>query len=110
MKIYLIRHGETDWNVQGKIQGSKNIKLNSKGIIQAEQLSEKIVDLQYSFSKIYSSPQERAVQTAEILSRTTGINYIIRNGLQEIDLGEWEGRSWSEVQEIYPRGYEQLIQ
>ncbi len=68
MKLYLIRHGQTDWNLKGKIQGSKDIELNSNGVIQAEQLSEKIIESNYEISKIYSSQQNRAIKTAEILS------------------------------------------
>ncbi|SDY23352.1 probable phosphoglycerate mutase [Evansella caseinilytica] len=56
MKLYLIRYGETDWNLENKIQGSKDIKLNATRIMQAEQLREKILESKYRFSKIYSSP------------------------------------------------------
>ena len=106
MKFYLVRHGQTEWNVEGRIQGSTDIELNPKGIKQAKQLSEIIRSLNYPFSKIYSSPQKRAVQTAEILSRESGIDFKIQDGLEEINLGEWEGLSWSIVHEIYPSEFE----
>ena len=48
MKFYLIRHGQTEWNVDGKIQGSTDIELNTEGLIQAAQLSEKIQNLNSS--------------------------------------------------------------
>jgi len=105
MKLYLIRHGRTEWNVEGKIQGSTDIELNAEGLIQAVQLSEKIRNLNYRFSGIYSSPQKRAVQTAEILSRETEMDYRTKYGLEEINLGEWEGLSWSEVQQTYPKEF-----
>ena len=57
MILYFIRHGQTDWNVKGKIQGSCDIELNSAGIEQAEELSRKILDEKLLFLKIYSSPQ-----------------------------------------------------
>ncbi len=60
----------------------------------------------YEFSKKYSSPQRRAVKTAEILSKATNVEYISREGLEEINLGEWEGLSWAEVKEKYPIEYE----
>lgn len=101
MKLYLIRHGQTDWNADGKIQGSKDIELNSKGIIQARQLTE-IVKSNYKVSKIYSSPQKRATTTAKILSDSINIEYTVIKGLEEINLGEWEGLSWEEVQSSYP--------
>lgn len=69
MKLFLIRHGQTDWNIKGKIQGSHDIELNLTGIKQAEELSNKILEDKYKFSKIYSSPQKRAIKTAEILNK-----------------------------------------
>lgn len=107
MKLFLIRHGQTDWNIKGKIQGSCNIKLNHTGIKQAEELSNKVLENKYKFSKIYSSPQRRSVKTAEILSKVTNIEYISMEGLEEINLGEWEGLSWEEVKEKYPTEYDE---
>jgi probable phosphoglycerate mutase len=107
MKLLLIRHGQTDWNIKGKIQGSCDIELNDTGIIQAEELSNKVLENKYKFSKIYSSQQRRAVKTAEILSKVTNVEYISIAGLEEINLGEWEGSSWAEVKEKYPAEYEE---
>jgi probable phosphoglycerate mutase len=107
MKLFLIRHGQTDWNTRGKIQGSCDIELNDTGIKQAEELSSKVLEGSYKFSKIYSSPQKRAVKTAEILSRAVEMDYIPIEGLEEISLGEWEGLSWAEVKEKYPAEYEE---
>jgi probable phosphoglycerate mutase len=106
MKLFLIRHGQTDWNLKGKIQGSCDIELNHTGIKQAEELSNKILEERYKFSKIYSSLQSRAVKTAEILSRSTNLDYIPIEGIEEMNLGEWEGLSWAEVKEKYPIEYE----
>ena len=73
--------------------------------IQAEKLGKRVFESQYRFSKIYSSQQKRAVKTAEILSAAINIDYIAVEGLQEMNLGEWEGLSWSEVQEKFPKEY-----
>lgn len=105
MKLFLIRHGQTDWNIRGKIQGSCDIELNDNGLIQAENLSNMIIENKYKFSKIFSSPQIRAIKTAEILSVATNVEYIATEGLEEINLGEWEGLSWIEVKEKYPTEY-----
>jgi broad specificity phosphatase PhoE len=107
MKLFLIRHGQTDWNLEGKIQGSYDSELNNAGIIQAEELSKRVLEFSYKFSKIYSSQQKRSVKTAEILSEATNGDYITIKGLEEMNLGEWEGLSWSEVQEKFPKEYEE---
>ena len=105
MKLFFIRHGQTDWNVAKKIQGSSNTELNSNGIIQAEQLGEKILAENYNISKIYSSPQKRALETAKILSKITKISYEEVENLKEINLGKWEGLTWDEVRENYKEEY-----
>lgn len=107
MKLFLIRHGQTDWNIKGEIQGSCDIELNVTGIKQAEELSNKILEGKYKFSKIYSSPQRRAVKTAEILSKVTNVEYISMEGLEKINLGEWQGLSWAQVKEKYPTEYKE---
>ena len=107
MKLLLIRHGQTDWNIKEKIQGSQDIELNEAGIKQAEELSQKLLAENYSFSKIYSSSQKRAIKTAEILSENTNIEFVTIDGIQEMNLGEWEGLSWLEVKDKYPVEYEE---
>ncbi|WP_238917871.1 alpha-ribazole phosphatase [Clostridium sp. YIM B02555] len=107
MKLLLIRHGETEWNIKGKIQGSCDIELNATGIRQAEELSSKMLENKYNFSKIYSSKQKRASKTAEILSKATNVEYAVIEGLEEMNLGVWEGLSWAEVKEKYPTEYEE---
>lgn len=66
-----------------------------------------MLENKYKFSKIYSSPQRRAVKTAEILSKVTNVEYIAVKGLEEINFGEWEGLTWSEVKEKYSTEYEE---
>jgi alpha-ribazole phosphatase len=110
MILYFIRHGQTDWNVKGKIQGSYDSELNDTGINQAKELGQKVLDLNIKFSKIYSSKQKRALKTAEILSNVTAVEYSPEEGLEEINLGDWEGLSWKEVREKYPKEYEEWYQ
>lgn len=101
MKLYFIRHGETNWNNEGKIQGSCDVELNFTGIKQGEELCYKVLENNYKFSKIYSSPQKRALETAKILNKATKVEYELMEGLQEIKLGEWEGLTWEEVKNKY---------
>ncbi len=106
MKIYLIRHGQTNWNTEGRIQGSYDSELNENGIRQAKELGTRLLEPQVSFSRIYSSMQKRAFETAEIISDITGKPLERVAGLEEINLGSWEGLTWDEVKERYPREFD----
>ena len=106
MKLYLIRHGQTDWNKAGKIQGSCDIELNANGLMQAEALCRKFKEENTPITRIYTSKQKRAYQTAALLSKATNLEMIAMEGLQEVNLGLWEGLSWSEVRDQYPTEYE----
>jgi probable phosphoglycerate mutase len=106
MKLYFIRHGQTDWNKARKIQGSCDIELNTDGRKQADVLCRKLKEENTPITRIYTSNQKRAHQTAAILSKATNLELITINGLQEVYLGLWEGLSWSEVRVQYPTEYE----
>lgn len=110
MKLYLIRHGQTDWNVAGKIQGSHDSELNENGISQAKALGAKLLDSGLKFSKIYSSTQKRAFKTAEIISGITKKPLEAVKGLEEISLGAWEGLTWEEVIQKYSAEYKRWRQ
>lgn len=81
--IYVIRHGQTNLNLERKMQGRKGLPLNKKGISQARALKNELRDVKFDF--VYSSPQERAIQTAEIV---TGQKAVIDERLNVIDVGE----------------------
>ena len=82
MDIYLIRHGETDWNHMKKLQGTTDIPLNAYGIELAEKTAEGLKDV--PFDRIYTSPLIRARKTAEIIRRDRPIEIIETDGLKEI--------------------------
>lgn len=63
--IYIVRHGQTDWNLTGKNQGHTDIELNKAGIKQAEQLAEKLKNIKFDY--VFSSPLKRAAKTAKII-------------------------------------------
>lgn len=104
MKIYLIRHGQTDWNIQGKIQGSHDIPLNETGERQAEQLS--VGMDKRPVKKIFSSTLERAVGTARKIGERQNVDIYLMQGLIEVEFGDWEGMTWDEIKEKYPAEYE----
>lgn len=105
MKFYFIRHGQTDWNVAKKIQGKTDIGLNPEGIRQAEKLGEDLLKRDYDIRKIYTSRLKRAYDTAAIISEKLDVEYEVLDGIEEIDLGLWEGMSWVQVKEKYPLEY-----
>lgn len=88
-QLCLIRHGQTDWNLEGRYQGQSDVSLNENGLAQAQSLNEKL-DGQ-KFSAIYSSDLIRAKQTAEPIANLLGLKIQIDPRLREINQGEWEG-------------------
>lgn len=106
MKIRFVRHGETDWNVQKRIQGGTDIKLNETGIKQAKQLGQAIADQKLMVGKIYTSKLKRAYKTAQIIGECIHKEVIAVDGLEEIHFGQWEGMRWSEVKEQFPLQYQ----
>lgn len=88
MKLYIIRHGQTDWNLINRIQGQKDVNLNKTGIMQAEKAREKIEKIE--FDLIICSPLMRAKQTAKIINQNKNVEIIYDKALMERGLGEFE--------------------
>ncbi|MGO2112221.1 MAG: histidine phosphatase family protein, partial [Pseudoclavibacter sp.] len=93
MRIGLIRHGETDWNVKGLLQGTSDIPLNERGRNQADDASRLLVDADWQ--RIYSSPLGRARETARIISTRAGIHPAgVLPGFIERSFGALEGETY----------------
>ena len=103
MKLYLIRHGQTDWNLQGKIQGSVNIPLNTTGRHQAELMAEAMDER--PVKKIFTSTLTRAVETAKAIGTRQGVELYLMDGLREVRYGAWEGLNWEEIAARYPEEF-----
>jgi len=95
--LYITRHGETEWNTQGRMQGWNDSPLTDLGVNQAHWLYERLKDKE--FSAIYSSPTGRAYKTAEILKGERNIEIIAQDALKEINLSEWEGLDQNTIKE-----------
>ncbi len=101
--FYIVRHGQTNWNILGKTQGHGNSDLTAKGIEQATELAESIVN--YPIDYIYSSDLGRAVQTAQILGDKLNIKVEETEALREMGFGEWEGLLIDEIKTNYANVY-----
>lgn len=89
--VYFVRHGETDWNQQHRLQGRQDIPLNQEGIRQAETLHDELVKAGWHFDRVYTSPLKRAVQTACIVSGMPEKKLKVDEHLIEISFGTEEG-------------------
>ena len=105
MIFYFVRHGETDWNVQKKIQGKTDVPLNENGLRQAGELADKLVAEGYRIEKAYTSPQIRAQVTAQAAAEALGIECISLEGLREMNFGDWEGDNWPNIEKCYGEFY-----
>lgn len=95
MKFFYVRHGQTDWNLEGKMQGGESEKnLNEIGIEQAKQTRKSLKDIKYDI--IICSPMNRAKQTAEIINEDSDIQIVIDERLRERKLGDLEGHKVTE--------------
>lgn len=102
MSILLARHGETDWNIAKRVQGTTDIPLNENGKKQARLLYESLEKEKIKLCRVYSSRQERALETARIVSSGYQIPVEVIPGLEEMNYGLFEGHTWEEIEILYP--------
>jgi len=95
MQLILIRHGETLWNKEGRVQGTSDVELSDAGKKQAELLALSLKD--HPLEAIHASPLKRAYQTAEIINEFHHKDIQIHRGLMEMDQGDFEGFSFKEL-------------
>jgi probable phosphoglycerate mutase len=99
-RIIAIRHGETDWNVGGRIQGGTDIPLNARGRWQAQRLAQALAHER--LDAVYSSDLARAFDTADAVARPAGLRVIADECLRERRFGCFEGLSFSEIEQRWP--------
>jgi alpha-ribazole phosphatase/probable phosphoglycerate mutase len=100
IRVYLIRHGETDWNHNDLCMGQKDIPLNALGHRQAELTAECLAE--EKLASIYSSDLSRALQTAQIIARPHRLDPVSLKTLRELDYGRWEGHTREEIERLFP--------
>jgi broad specificity phosphatase PhoE len=98
--ILLARHGETDWNREGRFQGHADPPLNETGRAQAAELAAELAGIR--FAAVYSSPLRRALETAELVAAAHGLGPVAIDALREVDVGSWQGLTRAEIGVRFP--------
>ena len=98
--IFLIRHGETVWNRESRMQGYRNVPLSDSGREQAAKLADYLKN--ETFHAIYSSDLSRAAETAQLVAEKHQMPVIVFPEFRERNCGEWEGLTHDEVSRKYP--------
>jgi probable phosphoglycerate mutase len=109
LTLYLVRHGETDWNAERRYQGQRNIPLNARGRSQASDNGRRLAGLVPGLGDLdfQSSPLERARETMELLRDAAGLpatGYTIDDRLREVSYGHWEGQLADDLAATDPGG------
>ena len=107
MVLYFVRHGETDWNREARLQGSRDIPLNAFGRVQAEEAGRRLGALIPDLAAVdfVASPLERTRHTMEAIRAALGLapsDYARDARLTELRFGRWEGQTWKEIRRREP--------
>ena len=105
--ILLARHGETDWNRDGRWQGHSERPLDAAGQAQARALGSRLAGMEIDL--LYSSDLTRARQTAEAVEHATGLEAIVDRDLREVDVGQWAGCTREQARERDPAWYREWV-
>jgi broad specificity phosphatase PhoE len=106
-RLFAVRHGITDWNALGRIQGHSQSELTDTGRKQAEATSDRLAAER--IDAIYSSDLDRAMDTARAIARPHGLSVHADARLREAAYGEWEGRTMDELRMLYPETVTQWL-
>lgn len=103
MKIYLIRHGQTQWNIERRLQGVGDSPLTEKGKLDAKLLEDRLREIDIDI--IYSSPSTRAIKTSKIIKGKRNIEILVDEDLKEMNIGSWQGKVLDEIRIKSPQEY-----
>ncbi len=103
-ELLFVRHGETDWNRDGRLQGHADPPLNDAGREQARELARRLAGV--DLDAVYTSDLRRAAETAEIVTEGRDLRPTPDPGLREIDVGSWSGLTREEIEARYPGMHE----
>lgn len=106
-RLYLIRHGETEWNNSRRYQGHMDVALSPRGRRQAALLCERLRE--EKLAAVYASDLKRARETAAIIAWPHGLAVIEMPDLRELNFGLWEGLTYQEIAAAYPGDFEEWL-
>ncbi len=102
-RLYLVRHGQTEWNIEGRMQGQKDSSLTAVGISQAEAMGLRLKSV--NFAAAFSSDLLRAYRTAQIIAKERRLAVIARRELRERSFGKLDGKLVSQVRKELEQFY-----
>jgi broad specificity phosphatase PhoE len=107
ISLYIVRHGETEWNKEERIQGRLDSSLTAKGKEYAKLLSERLRDTQ--FDHIISSPSERTIETAQLIKGNRNLQIVTDERIMEMHMGPWQGMKKKEIKALYSHEYDYFM-
>jgi broad specificity phosphatase PhoE len=102
MKLVFVRHGESEGNAEGRLQGHAEFELSEEGRSQSQKLRDRFQKEDFQPTHIYSSPQQRAAETARIVASSWSVPIVHWDDLKEYDVGIFSGLTWDEIGKKYP--------
>lgn len=103
MRLIFVRHGATEWNVAGRYQGQTDVPLSEKGRAQAAAVGKRFESIPVDV--VYSSPLQRAYDTARAIAEPKGLPIHKVEGIKELDFGEWDGLTKEELEEKFGEAF-----
>ena len=99
-KLLLVRHGQTDWNLEKRFQGLTDTTLNAMGIWQSKKVAVGLKSAE--IHHLHASPLTRTKQTAQLINQHHNLPLQTDDRLRELGFGDWEGHTWTEIERDYP--------
>lgn len=105
-RIFLVRHGRTALNAQGRFRGRRDVPLDERGLVDAAEASRRLAGI--ALAAVYTSPLLRTRQTAEAVAATSGASVVVEPDLVDLDHGRWEGLTLEEAAALDPEAFERF--
>lgn len=107
--VILLRHAQTPYNAEGRLQGSLDIALDDAGLAEAQSVASALVARHGVPDLLLTSPLARASQTADAVARVAGVEAVPDARLTQRSYGEWEGLTWDDIRSRWPEEYERRM-